>query len=237
MIASLMTVALHIGVLVAGALIYLVLARRGFRLNWFIFALILYVIYDAFLSRFYGNLPNFIGVEWNWTGKLMAIAAMLVIAFLPAFSRRKVGITVKQNAGSWTAWAVLAVMTITIFYFAYTGGDGRSNWETIAFQWTMPGLDEELFYRGLLLLALNEAFSGRLNILGAPIGFGGLLTCILFGAIHSLAWKSGGVAFDLATFATTGIPSIMLLWMRERTGSLLAPIIAHNVANGAFNLF
>ncbi len=234
---ALVTAALHLGVLVAGTIVWLAVARRGIRVGWLAAALGLYIVYDAFLSRFYGHAPNVIGESWNWTGKLMAIAAMLAIASLPAFGWRRVGLTFQQKAGSWTAWAFLAVVTAVIFYFAVTTGDGRSDWETIAFQWTMPGFDEELYYRGVLLFALSEAFSGRIQIFGAPIGFGGLLTVFLFGAIHSLAWEDGGVAFDAATFAMTGLPSVILLWLRERTGSLITPIIGHNVANGAFTLF
>ncbi len=56
-----------------------------------------------------------------------------------------------------------------------------ADFETIAFQWTMPSIDEELFYRGVLLLMMNEAFTRRVTILGAPIGYGGLLTSLLFG--------------------------------------------------------
>ncbi len=234
---ALATAGLHVGVLVAGSLVYLVLARRGFRVGWFAAALALYVVYDAFLTRFYGHVPHLIGENWNWTGKLMAICAMLIVASAPAFGWRKVGLTLRQNEGSWVAWAALAALTAVIFYFAYQAGEGRSDFETIAFQWTMPGIDEELFYRGVLLLALNEAFAGRLKVLGAPIGFGGLLTCILFGAIHALEWNNGAVEFDLATFAMTGGPAVILLWMRERTGSILASVIGHNVANGAFTLF
>ncbi len=231
------TLGLQFGVLVAGAVVWLVIARRGFHVGWFATALATYIVYDAFLSRFYRNVPNFIGEDWNWTGKLMAIAIVLAIASLPAFGWRRVGLTWRQNRGSWSAWLLLAVLTGVIFYFAYTTGDGRSDWETIAFQWTMPGFDEELYYRGVLLLALNEAFAGRVNILGAPIGFGGLLTAALFGAIHTLAWRDGSISFDWMVFAMTGGPSLLLLWMREKTGSLLAPVIGHNVANGAFNLF
>ncbi len=33
------------------------------------------------------------------------------------------------------------------------------------------------------------------------------------------------------TFAITGIPSLLLVWLRERTGSLLLPVVLHNYAN------
>ncbi|MEL7487356.1 MAG: CPBP family intramembrane glutamic endopeptidase [Pseudomonadota bacterium] len=235
---ALATVGLHLAVLVVGAAAYVFVARKTVRFGWFAAALAVYVVYDAFLTRFYRYVPNVIGEDWNWTGKLMAIALVLAIASTPFFGLRNVGLTFHQRPGSWLAWLVLAVFLALIFYAAYATGDGvPSDMETIAFQWTMPGFDEELFYRGVMLLALNEAFVARANVVGAPIGFGGLLTSILFGVIHTLAWSDGGVEFDPAIFAMTGGPSLILLWLRERTGSILTPIIAHNVANGAFNLF
>ncbi len=128
-------------------------------------------------------------------------------------------------------------MSALFFYMAISGADGRDDWETVAFQWTMPGLDEEVFYRGVLLVAMNEAFAKRISILGAPIGFGGLLTSALFGLAHGLSFGPGGFEFELGFFLMTGGPSILLLWMREKTGSILLPVIAHNIANGAFTMF
>lgn len=102
--------------------------------------------------------------------------------------------------------AVFAVLSGLFFWMALAGADGRpDSAETIAFQWTMPGLDEELFYRGTLLLALIEAFWPKSRLLGAPIGHGGLLTTILFGLTHALSYKAGVVDFDLMTFAMTGV--------------------------------
>ena len=42
--------------------------------------------------------------------------------------------------------------------------------ETIVFQWTMPGIDEELFYQRVLLFAMNEAFKSRVSVLGRKLG-------------------------------------------------------------------
>ena len=237
MIDMILTANLHVSVLVIGAIIFCLFARKNFNVKWFLGAVALYFIYDFFLTRFYGMVPSFIGENWNWTGKLMSTAAMGVVAAFAIFGWRKVGLTFKQKEKSAPAWIFLGILSVLIFFIAIKTGDGPDDLETIAFQWTMPGIDEELFYRGVLLLALNETFKGTRNILGAAIGFGGILTCILFGVIHALAWKDGGVTWKLATFAMTGIPSFILLWLREKTGSLIAPILAHNVANGASCLF
>jgi membrane protease YdiL (CAAX protease family) len=52
-----------------------------------------------------------------------------------------------------------------------------------------------------------------------------------------LFYGNDGVSFDAAAFAMTAGPALLLLWMRERTGSLVVPVFAHNVVNGVFVLF
>lgn len=234
---ELITVGLQLAVVAALGLTGAALFRGAFRPLWFAAALLLYVVYDALLTRGFWTLPNpFPDADWNWAGKLLALAGMLAVALM--MGRRKVGLTLRQAPGALWAWAVFAVVAAALFALAWKTGDGvPANLETIAFQWTMPGFDEELFYRGVLLLALNEAFTARARILGAPIGYGGLLTAVLFGLAHALGLGTEGISFDAATFAMTGVPSLILLWMREKTGSLLLPVLAHNVSNGAFTLF
>ncbi|WP_411819559.1 CPBP family intramembrane glutamic endopeptidase [Hyphococcus formosus] len=215
-----------------------VVFRRSFRPLWFVGALSLYVLYNFLLTRAYFAIPNFPPeADWNWLGKIMSLAGMMLVALLPVFGLKRAGITLHQNPHIWTAWLLLLLFFVFFFSFAVMGSDGRDDFETILFQWTMPGFDEEVFYRGVLLLAMNEAFRDRMMVLGAPIGYGGLLTCVLFGLAHGLSYGSDGFAFDWTFFAITGGPSVLLLWLREKTGSIVMPIIAHNVANGAFTLF
>lgn len=233
-----LTLLAHVSVLLALAIPFVVASRRRFRVSWFVVALALYVFYDLLLTRGIGVVPNFPPESsWNWLGKVLALAGTLIVASLPAFGFKRCGLTLAQKPGSASAWVVLGLLCAVYFYMAISGADGRDNWETIAFQWTMPGLDEELFYRGLLLLAMNEAFRGRVSIAGAPIGYGGLLTCVLFGLVHGLSYDAGTCDINTGMFLVTGVPSLILLWLREKTGSVVMPVIAHNVANGAFTLF
>lgn len=231
-------IGLQVGVIAALACVLALLAPRMVRWRWLLLALGLMVFHDALLLRVYGLLPDlFAGRDWNWTGKLLATAGLLAVAALPAFGWRRVGWTLVQAPKSAPAWWSLGVLTAVLLGLAIRFGTGRADADTIAFQWTMPGIQEELFYRGVLLLALNEAFRARWNVLGARIGWGGVLSTVAFGLIHSLFYGNDGVSFDAAAFAMTAVPALLLLWMRERTGSLLAPVLAHNVANGVFVLF
>lgn len=228
----------QIGLVFLLGLIAASLSRPGFRLNWLIISLLLYVLYEAFLTRgFYSFPPWPATAQWNWLGKSLSLVAMLLIAALPGFGYRRCGLTLGQSQHWRSALIVTLLLSATFFFLAIRSADGADDWETIAFQWTMPGLDEEVFYRGVVLLALNEAFRSRWNVLGAPIGWGGILSCVLFGLGHALDYDDMGFSFDNVSFAVTGGPAFILVWLRERSGSLLLPIIGHNVANGAFTLF
>lgn len=211
------------------------LFERNFRFKWFMASLALFVLYDLLLTRGFYAIPNIpTDARWNWSGKALAAIGMLLIASLPTFGLKKAGLTLAQRNGFLTPLIVTAILGASFFILAISDGSGPADFETIAFQWTMPGIDEEMFYRGVLLLALNEAFKSRVDVLGAQIGYGGLLSSLLFGLVHALAYDDGGFAFNIETFAVTGLPSLILLWLRERTGSLFFPIVAHNFANGAF---
>lgn len=236
--SALYEVSLQAGVILVLGLAGAMRAPRAFRWRWLVVGLGLILLHDALLIRLYGLVPHLVsGSRWNWTGKLLAMAGLLAIATLPAFGWKRVGLTLVQAPRSGPAWRIFGIIAVLIFAMAIWFGDGRGDWDSILFQWTMPGIQEELFYRGVLLLALNEAFRARVWVAGAAIGWGGILATVAFGLVHALFFGAEGVSFDTLSFVVTGGPALLLLWFRERTGSLALPIVAHNVANGAFRLF
>lgn len=219
------------GLLVVGGIAGL-LDRKNFSAKWLLVAAVLFFLNDAALTRLYGLLPNFLGGEWNWTGKLFALVITLAVASSPAFGWARSGLTLKQKPGSLPSALILSALLIALFtYFALSSDDGGAATETFAFQMTMPGLEEEPFYRGILLLAFNEALRGRFRALGIEWGWGAFLSSALFGLGHAFGYSDGAFSFDLMTFALTGFPALLLVWLRERTGSLLLPMLLHNFGN------
>jgi membrane protease YdiL (CAAX protease family) len=77
---------------------------------------------------------------------------------------------------------------------------------------------EELAFRGVLLALLDRALPPRWNVLGARIGWGGVALTAAFVALHGLR---EGMLVGIVPAA------LLYLWLRARTGSLLAPIVAH----------
>lgn len=215
----------------AGTLIGLI-RRDLFSFRWLVVAAGLVVLNDALLTRGYGRVPDLIGGEWNWQGKLLALAATALIAALPAFGWRPAGFTWRQVPGSLRAAIPVALLYGLLFLgLAFAFPSDPATPETVAFQLTLPGVEEETFYRGLLLLALDRAFLGRMRWLGIEWGWGAILSCALFGLAHAFGYGADGFSLDPLTMALTGLPSFIAVWLRLRTGSVLLPILLHNFGN------
>ncbi len=189
--------------------------------------------------------PVFGELQFNWSGKIVSVGATLVmVAALLIVSRRMtpaaLGLTLKQNEGSVVpALIATALMTAGLIGVQLLAGDGGDpSTERLLYQATMPGVDEELFFRGLFLALMVAAAPSRdYRLLGAPINVGGLLVTLMFGLGHSLFWNGESLAFDPAIFIITGALGFGLLWIRMRTGSVVIAILAHNVINFAASFF
>lgn len=231
---GLISIALIVAALLGAGLALGLADRKHFAPGWLAIAGLLIIANDAALTRFYGLLPDFIpGSNWNWQGKALALALSLAIAASAAFGWRKIGLTLRQNPGSLRSSALVFGLYLAIFLaIALVFPNDPLDGETLAFQLTFPGIEEEIFYRGLLLFAFNEALRGRVRLLGIEWGWGALLSSAAFGLAHAFAWSAAdGASFDPLYFALTAGPSLIAVWLRERTGSLLMPVLAHNAGN------
>lgn len=219
------------GLLLGVGLLLGLVARSRFEWRWLLLAVALVLFNNSLLSRLYGLVPA-LGDDWNWTGKMLALAGTLAIASLPLFGWRRVGLTLAQRPGSLRAAIPVALLYCGFFLaIALVFPSDPTSAEDVAFQLTMPGLEEEPFYRGILLLALDQAFRGRVRFLGVDWGWGAVLSCFAFGLAHAFSYSDGGFSFDPLVMALTALPSFIAVWLRYRTGSLLLPVLLHNFGN------
>jgi membrane protease YdiL (CAAX protease family) len=182
------------------------------------------------------------GLQWNWIGKVLSIAWALVFLRVGPITAEEAGLTLRQRPGSVVPAAVLTVLLIGATA-VLSGSDGRATTETLLYQATMPGLAEELAVRGVFLALLHRAFSGvPLRLQGAALpaaepargaarAWPILITATAFGLWHGLGIREGAVFFQPMSFALPFIGGLAFAWLRERTGSLLFPVLAHNGAN------
>ena len=202
-------------------------------LPWLLAAALLVLLNDLMLTNGYGLFPSLpLGGDWNWQGKILALAASLVVIALPGFGRRETGLTVVQAPGSLKpALPVVGFYVGLFLILALIFPNEGLSVEALAFQLTMPGLEEEVFYRGVLLVALGRAFAGRVRVLGVDWGLGAVLSCVLFGLAHAFGFSDGEFSFDLLTMGLTAVPSLIALWLALKTRSLVLPVLLHNFGN------
>jgi membrane protease YdiL (CAAX protease family) len=178
-------------------------------------------------------------MHYNWTGKLIDIAVMvtimLVLVASGAFKRTDFAFTLKQAPGTRRGLLlvvlpfliIVALLAATLF-----GNPKPPSTETVLFEATLPGLAEELVWRGLLLALFDRMFAGRVTILGAALGYSAIATSLVFGFVHSVQFDSKLVlhtAFDNGAFAA--VTGLVLVWIRARTKSLVFPVLTHNATN------
>jgi membrane protease YdiL (CAAX protease family) len=103
---------------------------------------------------------------------------------------------------------------------------------TVVWQFVFSGFGEEFVWRGYVQSRLNGAFGRPLRLFGIQFGPGLIIASLLFGLLHAFN------TFDSAI----GLPSLSWGWalstfvgglffgvIREKTGTLVAPGIAHGL--------
>jgi membrane protease YdiL (CAAX protease family) len=170
-----------------------------------------------------------LGARWNWAGGLLAAAGMLALGAAlvrrAGFAWREFGFTWSQRRGSLRASALVAAAALALNYASLALSPFRLRdvpLETWLYQATVPGLAEEMAFRGVLLALADRAFAARRTLCGAPLGWGGVVVTATFIAAHGL---SSGVALGVAPAA------VLYLWLRARTGSIVLPVAVHNAWN------
>lgn len=236
------TLLVNVGTVSAIVLLFKIFKLVEIDLRWCIVSLVL--ISANFSALFLGKhiIPLellFSDLDRNWGGKIASIVlwGLVLLAlskFKQDFQPAYAGFTLKQNAGSVkpTVIATLGLVAFQIGFISIFGNSPDYDAEELLFQATMPGLDEEPWFRGIVLYTLSLAIvSRRFNVLGANLNVAGLSLVILFGLIHGFYYNEGSFTFSLFSVCITGFYGVVLLWLRERTGSLLFPLLAHNSVN------
>ncbi len=115
-----------------------------------------------------GTYLNF-GLHFNWSGKILETAFVLGVIFFLKRSKRDFafGLTLKQQKGSLKpVMLLLAAYCLVEILFVYLYfGHADISVENYLFQATLPGISEEIIYRGLYLGLLNQIFPHKKHVL------------------------------------------------------------------------
>jgi membrane protease YdiL (CAAX protease family) len=174
------------------------------------------------------------GTNWNWSGKIFSLLLSALVIFALRLSPEAVGLTLKQNHAK-IGIAGIALFVVWGTCLGLLFKPGQADLETLAFQATMPGLAEELVYRGICPAILLGLIHRRAPESGTPWAVI-LATSIVFGIWHGLGYSGGSFAWDTMSALFPMVGSIAGGWLRFKTGSLLVPVLGHGIANVAFHV-
>lgn len=97
-------------------------------------------------------------------------------------------------------------------------------WKFAATQILMVALPEEFFFRGYMQTSLDRLWGVKWRILGVDLGWGWIITAIVFTIAHTLVfyqWWHFSIFF----------PAILFGYLRARSGGIFAPILFHATCN------
>lgn len=226
----LLEILLHLGIVLPFAILFL---KEKSWVNYkrlMVFALV-FIVHT--LIVFLPSLFDFFKIidgSWNWNGKILSIlwGVSAFFIFRKYFSANNYFTLKQDKTGSRKAFlGALAIVILSgaLFYFM---GSSDFDLETLAFQLLMPGLDEEIVYRGILLGLLMSSLKSKFYFLGNPSV---LLTSILFGLIHALKLNAQlEISFDPFYFLYTGIAGYVWGWITIKSRSILFAMLSHSLA-------
>lgn len=185
-------------------------------------------------------IPNHL---WNdflicsWSGKLYSILLVLFLlyVFRSILPYNTLGISIQQSKGS--LLPALGIILLIVIWSSFAGSHapkGDFDLRTLVYLAILPGVNEELVYRGVLPACLDKLFPKTWIMASAEIGWSTLITTALFGLLHGL-WLDNRLTlhFEIVWVRNALISGFAFAWLRERTGSLVMPVLAH----GAWDFF
>jgi len=229
-------VALQAGLTLACALpLVLIAAWHSRTRRW---GLLLFVASLVVLDVALIEIPRVDGFQhlhWSWQECILSTAwPFLLVALIPGISLASIGMTSRFRPGWFkpSMVALLVALAVPAVFFVL-GARKKLTAEGWAFLLVMPGLAEELVFRGVYQSSLNRVFGRPWRLANAEFGWGLVISAILF------AGSNGLVAVDSQLHTRIVLPvaiapftmSLVSGWVRERTDSVWPSVFGHNLSN------
>ena len=222
------------GLFILLAVIGMVVMRGRVNLIWLGAAAALFAAEIAARTLGWGRL-DFLDItpgSHAWEGAALSLLIVLIAAAAMTRGRLgEAGITLAQKGPARLFGWLVALVLLGL---ATAGGlrapePDPNGIAALAFDGVLSPLEIELVYRAVLLLALDRAFSTPVNVLGASMGWGGVMSAVLYTAAATSLFANPSFAtiVDMQPAAILLPFALVLVWIRAATGSVLAPVLVH----------
>jgi membrane protease YdiL (CAAX protease family) len=200
---------------------------RPRRLTW-LGAALGYLLIDGALTLYAPRLPH---AHWNWSGKAASLVLALILLVTLHAPARETALRWPACRLQWR-WAVLGIVAACAFAGSVNFVFRDHTWPTterLAYEATMPGLAEEFCWRGVLFLLLGRAYANPSG--AAEFAPAAITSTLMFSLAHAVSMDHGSAHFTWLPFIYAAVFGAGLAFIRLRTQSLGACIVAHNMAN------
>lgn len=208
--------------------------------------LILLFAFFFIMMQFFLHLPynipemDFVGRSWNWSGKIYATIASLIFYYATKHNfKNHQYLKIEQSKRSQKS-----VKIVFVFILLYAIVEGllfySKSWdsERLLFQASLPGIEEEIAYRAIMLGLLSTLLVEKYKVFNLYLHYPAIwIIGILFGLIHALKLTTEWtLTFNAIYFIKTFILGTVWSWMTLKAKSILLPMISHNLSNFIPNL-
>jgi hypothetical protein len=185
----------------------------------------------AYLPASLAILPTAFLDSTSWSGALILSASILAAFLFIAWLTRKKSIPVMG--------IITIVVTVIMFgMISFSRGSlpsASTGVGSFIIYAILVGFGEELLWRGYIQSRLNQAFGKPFQFMGVMWGPGLILAAAFFGFVHVLNGYPG--QWYWAWGLWTVFNGLLLGFVREKTGSILASTILHGLPFGLGRAF
>ncbi len=160
----------------------------------------------------------------QWSGALILAGVHIAVLFA-------LGGLLKHKQ-TWSEKGLLPGVVVLISYSNFTQLTLDNAISALVFYILFLGLGEELLFRGYIQSRLNAAFGRPFQFYGVNWGWGAIIASTLFGFMHVLnlgSLLSGDWKLAWWWGIWTFFGGIVFGFVREKTGSIVAPTILHGL--------
>jgi len=221
--------------LACGLPVVLIAVWRSRTRRW---SLLLFVASLVVLDFALVEIPRVDGFQhlhWSWQECILSTAwPFLLIALVPGISLASVGVTSHFRPGWLKPSLVAGLLALAVpAVFFILGARKKLDAQGWAFLLIMPGLAEQIVFRGVYQSLLNRALGKPWRLANAEFGWGLIITAILFAGSNGLVAMDDQLHARIVLHAAIApfMLSLVSGWIRERTDSVWPCVFGHNLSN------
>ena len=174
------------------------------------------------------GVPTFLGLSPQIRDVAIDICWVIAIAVM-------ISVMIKHKpvaSGRNNIILIVALLLIPIFLGLWMRKLSVVVVSTIIWQFLLSGFVEEFAFRGYFQSRLNQAFGRPMRLFGIEFGAGLIVASLMFGLLHVFGAYDPAIGFaslGWGAFIGNTLAGFFLGIIREKTGTLLAPSIAHGL--------